>query len=365
MIRQLLKQNKKRKIQLLVKAPVRICDIGGWIDTWFSAHGKVFNITVWSKNFGSIEETYSGITTYADIKLARKKKGTFQLDAPDIKRKYIFSTDHSDWDKSDLLQAALSAVGLPEGIDAKMALSSNVIPRGSSVGSSAAVSVGLVATLEKIKRGEIDPNWIARKTHEIETEIMGIQCGVQDQASIASASGAAIIDIYHYPNFNVLPCSLTESTIKDLEDRLLTLVYGAEHSSSEVHKLVIKRLEKKGRLAPELEYLRLLPEEARYCVLDGDMECLGQVMIRNTEGQKNLHPALVSKTCQKLIDVAKKEKAYGWKVNGAGGPQGGSLTILCGQKSKSEVGQIFQKKFPNMVILEHKIANNGLQIEIK
>lgn len=360
-----MKQKKQNRVQLLVKAPVRICDIGGWSDTWFSAHGKVFNITVWSKIFGSMEDKYSGITTFADIKVARSKKGVFKLDAPDIKRKYTFSTDHNDWDKSDLLQAALSAVGLPEGLDAKLAISSNVIPRGSSVGSSAAVSVGLVAMLEKIKRSEIDPNWIARKTHEIETEIMRIQCGVQDQASIATASGATIIDIYHYPNFKVFPCALTESTVKNLENRFLTLIYGAEHSSSEVHKLVIKRLEKKGRLASELENMRLLPEEARYCALDGDTEGLGRVMVRNTEGQKRLHPALISKTCQQLIDLAKKERAYGWKVNGAGGSQGGSLTILCGQKSKSEVGLIFQKKFPKMVILEHKIANNGLQIEIK
>lgn len=360
-----MKRNKQNKIQILIKAPVRVCDIGGWVDTWFAAHGKTFNITVWSRIFGSLDENYSGITTFANIKKAARKKGVIKLDAPDIKRKYTFSSDHSDWDKSDLLQAALLAVGLPQGIDAKLAISSNVIPRGSSVGSSAAVSVSLVAMLETIKREEIDSNWIARKTHEIETEIMGIQCGVQDQAGIAAASGAAIVDIYHYPNFNVMPCSLADSTVRDLESRLLTVVYGAEHSSSEVHKMVIKRLEKKGRLANELENLRLLPEEARYCVIDGDMEGLGQVMVKNTECQKKLHPTLVSKTCQSLINIAKKEKAFGWKVNGAGGPQGGSLTILCGKKSKAEVAASLQKHNPDLVILEHKIANTGLQIEIK
>jgi len=25
------------------EAPVRICDIGGWTDTWFAQHGAVFN----------------------------------------------------------------------------------------------------------------------------------------------------------------------------------------------------------------------------------------------------------------------------------------------------------------------------------
>lgn len=27
-------------------APTRICDIGGWTDTWFAGHGKVFNLAV-------------------------------------------------------------------------------------------------------------------------------------------------------------------------------------------------------------------------------------------------------------------------------------------------------------------------------
>jgi D-glycero-alpha-D-manno-heptose-7-phosphate kinase len=28
-------------------APIRICDNGGWTDTWFSGHGKIFNIGVY------------------------------------------------------------------------------------------------------------------------------------------------------------------------------------------------------------------------------------------------------------------------------------------------------------------------------
>src|SRR6476660_2833120 len=27
-------------------APIRICDNGGWTDTWFAVHGKVLNIAV-------------------------------------------------------------------------------------------------------------------------------------------------------------------------------------------------------------------------------------------------------------------------------------------------------------------------------
>ena len=52
-------------------------------------------------------------------------------------------------------------------------------------------------------------------------------------------------------------------------------------------------------------------------------------MIENTEMQANLHPALISEDHQMVIDIARKQGAVGWKVNGAGG-EGGSVTILSG-----------------------------------
>ena len=27
-------------------APIRICDNGGWTDTWFAEYGKIFNIEI-------------------------------------------------------------------------------------------------------------------------------------------------------------------------------------------------------------------------------------------------------------------------------------------------------------------------------
>jgi len=31
-------------------APIRICDIGGWTDTWFARRGTIFNIAVYPSN---------------------------------------------------------------------------------------------------------------------------------------------------------------------------------------------------------------------------------------------------------------------------------------------------------------------------
>jgi D-glycero-alpha-D-manno-heptose-7-phosphate kinase len=52
-------------------------------------------------------------------------------------------------------------------------------------------------------------------------------------------------------------------------------------------------------------------------------------MVRNTEAQRALHPSLVSREAEQIMEVARAHGALGWKVNGAGG-EGGSVTLLCG-----------------------------------
>jgi D-glycero-alpha-D-manno-heptose-7-phosphate kinase len=58
----------------------------------------------------------------------------------------------------------------------------------------------------------------------------------------------------------------------------------------------------------------------------GDFAALGQVMIQNTEAQRRLHPELIGKGAQRIIDIARDHGALGWKVNGAGG-EGGSVIL--------------------------------------
>lgn len=358
-----MKSKGIRSLTILVEAAVRNLDFAGWGDTWFSEHGSVLNLTVWSK-IANQEGPYCGVKVSGTVSLS-DSEGMFKLKAPDVSKAYQFDSGYNDWNKEDLLEAVVCSVGVPKGLDVELEVKSPVVPKGSSVGSSAAVSVALVAVLEKIARWEVDSLWIARKTHEIETQIMGIQCGIQDMASIARAGGLTLVDIYQYPNFAVYPCKLDASTITEIENRLLTIVYGGEHSSSDVHHMVIKELKNEGRLSPKLESLRLLPAEARFCFLRGDLAGVGKVMRRNTQCQRELHKDLISSKCQELIDFCQKNGSLGEKVNGAGGKKGGSLSVFCGKEPKEVVAAKIAEKFPDVLVLEHQIADKGLKIALE
>lgn len=357
-----MKKTGKSAVKVLVEAPVRIMDFGGWTDTWFAGHGKVLCLSVLSRDANKSSGQYHGIEALAKVSVS-PGNGAFKLRAPDVNKSLSCPVDHENWNKEDLIEATLSKLRKPQGVSVDIIVKSPVVPKGSSVGSSATVSVALTTLLDYLSRSEVDPSWVARTCHEVETQVMGIECGVQDQAAASHALGANFIDIYRYPNFSVKKVALTESTKRELEERCLTIIYGGCHSSSDIHKMVIDSLQNVGRLAPGLERIRSIPEEARFCLLSGDFVGLGKAMRKNTEAQRNLHPDLISPVCQELIDFCRENKTWGEKVNGAGGPQGGSLTVLCGTIPKKEVASCLADKF-EVLVLEHKIADRGVQVSM-
>lgn len=350
-------------VRIVIVIPMRVFDIAGWTDTHFAKHGVVQGMSIFSRLFGT-RHRYLGVRVELTARRAKDGLGTFRLVAPDIGINSVFVPGVTELKSGDLLQATLRAVGLPTGLDIVVKLSSHDVPPGASMGTSASAVVGLVAVLEYLRRGEIDPDWVARKAHEVETQEVGIECGVQDQGTVALCAGTTMVDIYDYPAFNVMPVTISLDTQQELENRALTVIYGVPHRSGDVHKMVIRKIQRYGHLYPGLEALRLLPAEARYCLIDGDIKGYGRVGIRNTECQRRLHKKLISPDCQSLIDTAQTTRALGWKVNGAGGPEGGSITILCGESGKTAMAKAVWEKFPEAVILEHKLATGGLRPKV-
>ncbi len=294
-------------------APIRIADCGGWTDTWFARYGSIFNIAV---------------TPSAEVQLMVHRSDSMPritLRAENYGEQYTLEQVPDKYDKHPLLEAAIAEMGVPEGLAISLNVYSNA-PVGCSTGTSAAVSVALIGALDHLTHGRMLPHEIAQKAHRIETDILGLQCGIQDQ--ICSAYGGInYIQMYGYPDARVSQVRLSDALRWELESRLILIFVGQSHQSSEVHEKVIAGLADSGPDDPRLARLRQAAEAAKTAVAMGDLEALGRVMIDNTEGQRGLHEELVGARHQKVIDIAAQYGAPGWKVNGAGG-SGGSVTLL-------------------------------------
>jgi D-glycero-alpha-D-manno-heptose-7-phosphate kinase len=297
-------------------APIRICDNGGWTDTWFARHGQVFNIAV--SPFVQVQLTVYPVDTVADrIVIAAGNYGDRYVHDPG-----------SPAGRHPLLEATLDEIGLPDDVAVEVSVLSEA-PPGGSTGSSASATVALLGALDALTTGRRTPHQIAALAHRIESERLGMESGVQDQLC-AAFGGINYIEVTSYPEASVWPLTLPEAAWKELDRRLVLVHLGGAHVSSELHKRVIATLSS-GRVDAEdcLEQLRRAAAAARDAVLAADFPALGHAMVSNTDTQRALDPSLVSDRAESLIESAAAHGVLGWKVNGAGG-DGGSVTLLCG-----------------------------------
>jgi D-glycero-alpha-D-manno-heptose-7-phosphate kinase len=300
-------------------APIRICDNGGWTDTWFAEYGKIFNI---------------GVYPYAEVQLEVYPLGALTgrvaIYAENFGERYSPKFDQGNWDRHPLLEAAIELMAVPKDLSFQVTIFSEA-PSGASTGTSAAVTVALIGALDQLTPGRLTPHEVAYKAQSVEVDLLGQQCGIQDQLCSAYG-GINFIDMFQDPWSSVSQIEVPNAIWWELERRLALIYLGRSHSSSQVHEKVIRELEDAGPDCRQLNDLRATAAPSRDAVFRGDFVALGKAMTANTEAQRRLHPHLVSSDAAQVIDIAREHGALGWKVNGAGG-EGGSITILCGQRS--------------------------------
>ncbi|NKQ35214.1 MAG: GHMP kinase [Chloroflexi bacterium] len=300
-------------------APIRICDNGGWTDTWFAEYGRIFNIAAYP---------------YAEVQIELfpndGQRERITIYAENFGERYALQPDTPGWDRHPLLEAAIERMGVPDEYAVQLTIFSEA-PAGASTGTSAAVTVALIGALDCLTPGRLTPHEVAAVAQSVETDMLGQQCGIQDQLCSAYG-GINYIEMFAYPHAAVSQLVLPNDIWWELERRLVLIYLGKSHSSSAVHEMVIRELEDAGPDNPKLDVLRATAVPSRNALYAGDFAALGQAMMTNTEAQRRLHPDLISPEAQQVIEIAQAHGALGWKVNGAGG-DGGSLTLLCGPRS--------------------------------
>jgi D-glycero-alpha-D-manno-heptose-7-phosphate kinase len=297
------------RTEVSVAVPVRACDVGGWTDTWFAERGAVCSLAL-----------EPGVSVQAR---AQPGTGVVTIIAVDYGQRLTVGREPPE---HRLLAEAVREAGPLGPVDVEVTIAA-AVPPGCSLGTSAAVCVGLVAALDAL-RGELrPPAELAAAAHRAEAGRLGRQSGVQDQAA-AAHGGANLVEVDRYPATTVRPTAITAATWSALDQSLLHVAYGAGHDSSAVHETVIEALTAEGPRSARLDRLRALAHQANRALVDGDLPAYGVALRAATEAQAALHPALVSDAARTLIEAAQAAGALGWKVNGAGG-LGGSLSILC------------------------------------
>lgn len=331
-------------------APIRICDNGCWTDTWFAGHGQVFNVAVTPR-----------VEVEIAVYSARGRGARLLIHPENFGDAYEVKTLGAPWGPHPLLEAAIAYMKIPRDLRLRVTIHSDA-PAGAGTGTSAAVAVALVGALDALTPERLSPRDIAASAQRVETEMLGRQCGIQDQ--IASAYGGInYIEMKAYPDAVVTPIDVAEPILWDFERRLVLIYLGKSHDSSAIHEAVIRSLEAAGPDSSAIGDLRRSAPRSRDALLAGDFAALGRAMTESTEAQERLHAALIGTEACEVIEIAKAHDVLGWKVNGAGG-EGGSLTLLCGESgsSKRRLVREIERANPAFRSIPIQLDHHGLRV---
>jgi len=322
---------------ILSTAPVRICDIGGWTDTWFYPKGAVFSFCV---------------DLYSKVKLTENGLNKIRIFAENFEQSTeIINFKAVEYDGNlDLLKAAVKRMNIEKGLDINVSADA---PPGCGTGTSASIAVALISALSKYNQVDLTNYEIAQLAHKLETEELNLESGVQDQFA-ASYGGINFMEI-DYPDVNISRVKVNDKRIRELESQLI-LVFLSSRSSNEMHRAVIKNYKKKDQnTINSFEIMKNCAWEMKRAI-KSDLTTIGEIMNKNWDAQKRLHPLMVNASITNAEKISKNNGALGFKCNGAGG--GGSATILAEIGHENQIKEKLIEK--GYTILPFKLCFKGV-----
>jgi D-glycero-alpha-D-manno-heptose-7-phosphate kinase len=258
-----------------------------------------------------------------------------------------------------LLKAAIGSVGASGGL--KLIVRSEA-PPASGLGSSAALAVATLGALYRHEGRLLLPNRIASNAQRLETELLKLECGVQDQLA-AAFGGINFIEV-NYPDARVTPLPISDATLCDLEANMLVVYTGKSHFSSATHKRVIANFEKhEPRVLRAFDNLDTTAELGAEALMRGNLAGYADALNRNWEYQKQLDASITTPQVDDLQRRSEKLGGIGFKLNGAGA--GGTAVIICARNTQKAVLTMLEKEFPEAIAYRAKIdigRCQGLQV---
>ncbi len=232
----------------------------------------------------------------------------------------------------DLVREALRFTGLPSHIEI---LTVADIPAGAGLGSSSAVTVGLLNALYAFQGQLKSPEDLAHGACEIEIDIAGRRIGKQDQYA-TSYGGFRFFQFDPSGKVRVEPVISPRELLGELQRNLLLFFTGTIHSADSILKLQSANILEDGPVRRQLRRMRELAFELR-SVLAGEhpLDRFGAILHESWELKRQAAEGISTPSIEESYEKAIEAGALGGKVLGAGG--GGCLLFYCPYEHQNDV----------------------------
>jgi D-glycero-alpha-D-manno-heptose-7-phosphate kinase len=241
----------------------------------------------------------------------------------------------------ELVREAMWMTGVTNGVEITT-LADIPSAGGSGLGSSSAVTVGLLQALFAYRGRQVTAEELADRACTIEIDRCGKPIGKQDQY-IAAYGG--IRDIRFGPGDQVLAeeLELPAAARRDLQRHIMLFYTGVTRSANTI------LAEQTGNIKTshdQFDILRDLAGLAADRLRCGDVDTVGETMRKSWESKRQLAAGISNPQIEIAIERALDAGASGAKLTGAGG--GGFLLIICPMERQRAVREslINMQEFP-------------------
>jgi D-glycero-alpha-D-manno-heptose-7-phosphate kinase len=214
----------------------------------------------------------------------------------------------------ELVREALRLTGIPRGVD--VVTLADVPSHGTGLGSSSAVTVGLLNALYAYQGSFRSAKQLAEEASQIEIEELGKPIGRQDQYA-AAQGGFNLIEFVKGGGVTTEPIVSPAGTLEALHRSLMLFFLGTGRSASDVLGSQRDRI-RDGSTTEALIAMRDVAYEFRRVLASGDLSEIGNLLHRNWELKRSLADGVSNSEIDELYDRARESGAAGGKLLGAG-----------------------------------------------
>lgn len=209
------------------------------------------------------------------------------------------------------------------------------IPAGTGLGSSSSFTVGLLnavrAYLGKASSGEK----LARLACEIELEKVGSPIGKQDQYA-AACGGLNFITFYGDETVNVEKIIMDPLKKQELEENLMMVYVGGEHSANEILKSQSAAMDDRAKFDTQKQMVALA-YDLRKSLESNSIDEFGRILHEGWLMKKSLTKGISNGSVDALYQRGIESGALGGKLLGAGGA--GFILFYCPKEKQAHFRQ--------------------------
>jgi D-glycero-alpha-D-manno-heptose-7-phosphate kinase len=221
----------------------------------------------------------------------------------------------------ELVREALHMAGVRGGVE--ITTLADIPSAGSGLGSSSAVTVGLLQALFAYQGRQLAAEELAERACAIELDRCRKPIGKQDQY-VAAFGGVCDIRFGPGDRVAVEQVRLPAPVRRRVQEQLLLFYTGITRNADTI--LGEQSANIADRL-PQLHQLRDLAGEAAAGLREGDVTALGTALHKSWQAKRALASGVSTRQIDDAVDTALAAGATGAKVTGAGG--GGFLLVVC------------------------------------